>query len=94
MEGYIMQTFDTYPETYAPDNTVAPRAIRLILCDGPHAGITFAQDCHCDRWRVSVSTRYGVIGTAYGKLHNAGGEWRLWKSASPAYRAAREYASI
>jgi hypothetical protein len=89
-----MQTFDTYPDTYAPSETIAPRAVRLILCEGPHAGITFAADCQCDRERVPVSTRYGVIGTAYGKLHNTGGGWRLWKSASPAYRAAREYVSI
>lgn len=89
-----MQTFDTYPDTYAPGDTIAPRAIRLTLCDGPHAGITFAGDCDCDRSRVPVFTRYGVVGTAYGKIHNTSGGWRLWKSASPAYRAAREYVAL
>jgi hypothetical protein len=90
-----MQTLSEYPEgLYAPGDTIAPRAVRLILCDGPHAGLTLANDCECDRDRVPVLTRYGVVGTAYGKLHAWHGGWKLWKSASPAYRAAREYVAL
>lgn len=90
----MMQTFDTYPDTYALSDAIDPRAVRLVLCEGPHAGLTFAADCYCDRERVPVLTRYGVVGTAYGMLHAWHGGWKLWGSASSAYRAAREYVSI
>lgn len=87
-----MQTFTNYPDSvYPPGDTVEPRAVRLLLCDGAHVGLTFADDCNCNRERVATLTRYAVIGCAYGKLHDTSGGWRLWKSASPAYRAAREY---
>jgi hypothetical protein len=34
---------------------------------------------------------YCVIGTAYGHIHTTGGDVRVWKSKSGAYKAARDY---
>ena len=63
-------------------------AARFDLCDN-HPWMTYAAFCGC--LTKAPVTRYGVVGTDYGFLHNASGGFRLWKSASSAYRAAKEY---
>lgn len=67
-----------------------PRAVELSLCEG-HDFITFSGTCACNRATVK---RYAVVGTAYGFLHNSAGEWRMWKSASGARRAAAKYRAL
>lgn len=77
-------------ETYSDSTNVyggTPRAIRIVLCND-HGYFTPVGTCGHDG--TNTVTRYGVIGTDYGKLHNAAGDWRLWASASSSYRAARE----
>lgn len=82
-----MQTLTSHPNG-VETRTGEPRAVRLILCD-EHQWLTFRDDCgHNGRM---TKTLYGVIGTEYGKLHDALGGWKLWKSPSSAYRAARAY---
>lgn len=83
-----METYTEYP---AGTRTGAPRAARLILCNA-HQYMTFHGDC--EHGEETAHTRYAVIGTDYGHLHNTSGGWRLWNSPSSAYRAAREYVSV
>ena len=64
------------------------RAARFDLCDN-HLWVTFAAHCRCTV--KTPVTRYGVVGTDYGVLRNALGDYKLWKSASSAYRAAKAY---
>lgn len=83
-----MLTYDTYPDTYR-GNRFDPVAVKLILCED-HPSMTFAGDCsHADNPAQNTIIRYGVIGTMYGYLHGSAGGWRLWKSASGAFRAAK-----
>jgi hypothetical protein len=76
------------------------RAVALSLC-GNHDYLTFAGACDCDgvmsAWRgggSATKTRFAVIGTPYGFLHTSAGDWRLWKSASGARRAAAKYRAL
>lgn len=82
-----MQTFTDYP---TDTREGAPRAIRLVLCGGLHDYLTFADRCD-SHGPESHFVRYAVIGTGYGYLHNIHGDPKLWRSASSAYRAARDY---
>lgn len=67
---------------------VPVQAVRLALCD-EHTWLTFHGACdHADS---EPRYMFGVIGTDFGHLHNTSGGWRLWSSASSAYRAARAY---
>lgn len=63
-------------------------AAQFDLCDN-HPWLTFAAHCECTV--KTPITRYGVVGTDYGFLHNASGGVKLWKSPSSAYRAAKAY---
>lgn len=83
-----METITEYP---TDTRTGVPRAVRLILCNA-HQYLTFHGEC--EHGEETAYTRYGVIGTGYGYLHNRAGGWRLWSSPSSAYRAAREYVSF
>ena len=76
------------------------RAVEVSLCKN-HDFLTLSGGCDCggvmSAWRGggnAIVKRYAVIGTPYGFLHNSAGDWRFWKSASGARRAAAKYRAL
>ena len=83
-----MKTYTSWPDM-SEIRSGKPRAIRLVIRNDTDF-LTFA-DGRPDSNASNTKTVYAMIGGDYGWLHTSAGEIRIFKSASSAYRVAREY---
>lgn len=81
-----MQTATSRDQLHTREGDTRP--VKLALCNN-HQYLTFSGECDCAP--KNDKTKYAVIGTAYGWLHNSAGDIRMWNSASGARRAAKAY---
>ena len=83
-----MKTYTSWPDV-SEIRSGKPRAIRLVIRNDT-GFLTFA-DGRPDSNASNTKTVYAMIGGSYGWLHDSAGNIRFFKSASSAYRVAREY---
>lgn len=67
----------------------SPRVVRIMLCKNHGGYLTFAGECSCSSHYDYE--KYAVVGTAYGWMHDSGGNIRLWNSESGARHALKAY---
>ena len=83
-----MKTYTSWPDM-SEIRSGKPRAIRLVIRNDTDF-LTLAGD-RPDGNASNTKTVYAMIGGNYGWLHDSAGNIRFFKSASSAYRVAREY---